>query len=303
MNKKTKKAIIFIGLTLSLSYLLVFIYFSLGGKWIMPGSLIIATTYMFIPMLAAIIVQKVMYKESIKEPLGISFKLNRWFFIAWLLPIIIAFMALGISLFLPTVEYSPELAGFYENLESTLSPEQIEKMKAQAAAFPVHPLWIAVLQALIAGITINAVAGFGEELGWRGLLQKELAHLGFWKSSICIGLIWGLWHAPLILQGHNYPSHPQIGVIMMVIFILLLSPILSYIRLKAKSVIAAAILHGSLNATFGIPLMVIKGGNDLTVGITGLAGFVALALANLGLLIYDRYFSLEKIMNNKSVKI
>ncbi|MDD4896103.1 MAG: CPBP family intramembrane metalloprotease, partial [Atribacterota bacterium] len=123
------------------------------------------------------------------------------------------------------------------------------------------------------------------------------------KSSICIGLIWGLWHAPLILQGHNYPSHPQIGVIMMVIFILLLSPILSYIRLKAKSVIAAAILHGSLNATFGIPLMVIKGGNDLTVGITGLAGFVALALANLGLLIYDRYFSLEKIMNNKSVKI
>jgi hypothetical protein len=95
-----------------LSYLLVFIYFSLGGKWIMPGSLIIATAYMFIPMLAAIIVQKVMYKESIKEPLGISFKLNWWFFIAWLLPVIIAFIALGISLFLPTVEYSPELAVF-----------------------------------------------------------------------------------------------------------------------------------------------------------------------------------------------
>jgi len=89
----------------------------------------------------------------------------------------------------------------------------------------------------------------------------------------------------------------------MVIFTLLLSPIFSYIRLKAKSVIAAAILHGSLNATFGIPLMVIKGGNDLTVGINGLAGFIALALANLGLLIYDRYFSLEKIMINKSVKI
>jgi membrane protease YdiL (CAAX protease family) len=93
-------------------------------------------------------------------------------------------------------------------LESTLSPEQIEEIKAQAAAFPVHPLWIAVLQALIAGVTINAVSGFGEELGWRGFLQRELVHLGFWKSSICVGLIWGLWHAPLILQGHNHPSHP-----------------------------------------------------------------------------------------------
>ncbi len=148
----------------------------------------------------------------------------------------------------------------------------------------------------VAGITINAIAGFGEELGWRGFLQRELGYLGFWKSSILIGLIWGIWHAPIILQGHNYPEHPQAGVLMMIIFTLLLSPIFSYIRLKAKSVIAAAVIHGSLNATVGLPLMVIKGGNDLIVGVTGLAGFIALALSNLALFIYDRYFAKEKIM-------
>ncbi len=301
-NPYKQKIFLFVGLTFFLSYLLIFLYLSLGGKWIMPGSLIVATTYMFIPMLTAIIVQKVMYKENIKEPLGISFKLNRWFLIAWLLPVIITFLTLGISLLLPFVEYSPEMAGFYERLASTLNPEQMAQMKAQAMAFPLHPFWIGLLQGLVAGITINAIAGFGEELGWRGFLQKELDYLGFWKSSIVIGLIWGIWHAPIILQGHNYPEHPQAGVFMMIIFTLLISPIFSYVRLKAKSVIAAAIIHGSLNATTGLPLMVIKGGNDLSVGITGLAGFIALSLVNLGLVIYDRYFAQEKIMSNKSIE-
>jgi membrane protease YdiL (CAAX protease family) len=132
------------------------------------------------------------------------------------------------------------------------------------------------------------VAAFGEELGWRGLLQRELLHLGFWKSSAFIGVIWGVWHAPIIIQGHNYPQHPVAGVAMMTVFTLLLSPILGYVRLKGKSVIAAAIAHGTLNGTAGIPLMVLVGGNDLTVGITGLAGFVVLAAVNLAIFVFQR---------------
>ena len=226
MNSKNRKALIFVGLTFLLSYLLVFTYLALGGKWVMPGSLIIATAYMFIPMVVAIIVQKYILGEPVIGPLGISFKLNRWFLVAWLLPAVIAFATLGVSLILPGVEYSPEMAGIFERFESVLSPEQLQQMKSQAASFPVHPIWIGLLQGLIAGITINAVAGFGEELGWRGFLQKELTYLGFWKSSIVIGLIWGIWHAPIILQGHNYPEHPQAGLFMMILFSLLLSPIL-----------------------------------------------------------------------------
>jgi len=133
------------------------------------------------------------------------------------------------------------------------------------------------------------VAGFGEELGWRGFLQRELGYLGFWKSSALIGLIWGAWHAPIILQGHNYPQHPVAGVFMMIIFTLLLSPIFSYVRLKSGSVLAAAVIHGSLNGTVGLSVMVIKGGNDLTVGVTGLAGFIVLFIVNAGIFIYDRY--------------
>ena len=301
MIDKNKKVLLFIGLTFLLSFSLVFFYFMLGGKWVLPGSLIISVTYMFIPMLVTTIVQKLIYKENIKKPLEISFKLNRWFVVAWLLPFLLAFLALGISLLIPNVQFAPDMSGIYEGVEATMSPDQIAAMKAQAQSLPLHPFWIGVLSALVAGITINAVAGFGEELGWRGLLQKELSYLGFWKSAMVIGFIWGIWHAPIILQGHNYPQHPEIGVFMMVIFTLLLSPIFSYVRLKAKSVIAAAIIHGSLNATAGLPLVVLKGGDDLLVGVTGLAGFTALVLINLGLLIYDRYFAADKIMTGFTV--
>lgn len=296
MKRNMKKALTFIGLTFFFNYLLVILYFALGGKWVMPGSLIVATSYMFIPMIVAVVVRKFIYKEQLREPFGISFKLNRWFLVAWLLPPIVAFATLGVSLLFPGIEYSPDMAGMYERFKSVLTPEQLAQMKNQAAALPIHPIWIGLLQGLIAGITINAIAGFGEELGWRGLLQKEFGYMGFWRSSAIIGVVWGVWHAPIILQGHNYPQHPLVGVLMMIVFTMLLSPIFSYVRLKAKSVIAAAIIHGSLNATVGLSLMVIKGGNDLTVGVTGLAGFIILALANVGLFIYDRVLAKEHIM-------
>ena len=296
MTKNIKKAILFIGLTFFFNYLLVILYFALGGKWAMPGSLIVATSYMFIPMIVVIVVQKLIYKEPLREPLGISFKLNRWFLVAWLLPPTVAFATLGVSLLFPGVEYSPEMTGMFERFKFILTPEQLKQMESQATTFPVHPIWIGLVQGLVAGITINTIAGFGEELGWRGLLQKELGHMGFWKSLATVGIIWGVWHTPIILQGHNYPEHPLAGVFMMIIFTLLLSPIFSYVRLKAKSVIAAAIIHGSLNATVGLSIMVIKGGNDLTVGVTGLAGFIVLGLVNIGLFVYDRILTKEPIM-------
>lgn len=295
MNLNLRKASIFVGLTFLINWLIGFLFFALGGKWNTPVSFVVATVYMFIPMTVAIIVQKAIYKKPIKEPLGISFKFNRWFLVAWLLPPVIAFITLGISLFFPGVEYSPEMKGMFERFSSIFPPERLEKMKSQAESMPIHPFWLGLLQGLVAGITINAMAAFGEELGWRGFLQKELSYMGFWKSSTLIGFIWGVWHAPLILQGHNYPQHRIAGVFMMIIWCILLAWLFSYVRIRAKSVIAAAIIHGSINATVGLAIILVKGGNDLIVGVTGLAGFITLALVNIGLFVYDRVWAEEPV--------
>lgn len=258
----------------------------------------VGVLYMFVPMIAAIIVQKFIYKESVKNTLGISFRLNRWFIIAWLLPPLLAFATLGVSLLLPGIEYAPDMEGMFERYREILRPEQIEQIREQVNASSVHPVWLGLILGMVAGITVNAIAAFGEEVGWRGLLQRQWQRMGFWKSSILIGLVWGIWHAPLILQGHNnYPQHPLIGVFMMTIWCILLSPIFSYIRLRSNSVIAVAILHGTLNGTYGLAIMTVKGGNDLLVGLTGLAGFTALALANIGLLCHNLFWAKERIEN------
>ncbi len=273
----TKKVTYFLGLTFFINWTAAAVFYLMGGEWDQPYAMVFAIGYMFVPMVCAIIVQKSIYKEALRVPLGISWKLNPWWLVAWFLPVVFAIATFGVSLLFPGVSYSPEMAGIMEMLAEFLSPEQLEEMQAQ---FTYHPFWIALVQSLIAGATINAIPAFGEELGWRGFLLKELAPLGFWKSSLVIGTIWGIWHAPIILMGHNYPGYPVIGVIMMVVWCILLSPMFSYVTIKSRSVIPAATMHGTLNASYGLSIMLIEGGGVLTVGITGLAGFIALLIIN-----------------------
>jgi len=255
--------------------------------------------YMFIPTISVLIVKKLIHKEKIKTDLLISFKINKWFFVAWLLMPAIMFLTLGINLLYPNVAYNPEMTGLLDRIKNVLPPEQIEQMQQSIKVLPINLIWLTLIQGMIAGVTINALAAFGEELGWRGFLLKAFKETSFLKASILIGLIWGIWHAPLILMGHNYPQHPQIGVLMMVVLCILWSPFYLYITIKSRSVIASAIMHGTMNATASISIIAISGGNDLTSGIAGLAGFISLAIFLIGLFIFDRFISKDKILSNK----
>jgi hypothetical protein len=103
-------------------------------------------------------------------------------------------------------------------------------------------------------------------------------------------LVHGFWHAPLIVQGINYPEHPWAGVFLMTLETLLSAPLVVYVCLKADSVVAAAIFHGTGNGMSVLVTMGLEGGNDLLVGGCGLAGFLVLLAANLGLVVFDRWF-------------
>jgi membrane protease YdiL (CAAX protease family) len=114
-------------------------------------------------------------------------------------------------------------------------------------------------------------------------------------TALWTGIIWGLWHAPLILNGHNYPQHPVAGVFMMVVLCLLLTILLMYFRMKSNSVIVPAIMHGTLNAVAGITNLLITPFNDLLFGNQGLAGMIVLLIIDLCIFLYDRYISKENI--------
>ncbi len=294
----------FLGLAFGLSWTLAGAFYALGGQFVSAAGVALAITYMFTPLAAALLTQRVIFREPVVRPLGIFFRLNGWWLVAGLLPIAMAFAAFGVGLLMPGSYFDPTLGSFLSRLAATLSPEALARAREQMTALPPWlGLLFATINALIAGYTVNAVAGFGEEAGWRGLLLRELAPLGFWRSTALIGVIWGLWHAPLILQGHNYPNYPVLGVAMMTVFTLLLSPIITYVRLRARSVIAAAIFHGTVNASFGIQILYISGGNELTLAFTGAAGFIVMALTIAGIVLYDRHLARNHILGRPLVEV
>jgi membrane protease YdiL (CAAX protease family) len=277
----------FLALTFAIDWGLVAGYFALGGEWEQPGSTAIPAIYMFGPAIAAIIVQRWMRHRPLAE-LGLRWRPTRWWTLAWLGPVALALATAAVGWGLPGVSFDPTMADLMARFEGMFDAEQLAEMNRQVEALPVHPFWITLLQALVAGATINALFGLGEELGWRGLMHNLVRPLGFWRSSALVGLVWGLWHAPLILLGHNYPTHPRLGVLMMIFWTMLLAPPFTWIRDKTGSVVAAAVMHGSLNAAAGLPLMVTAGGGDLTIGVTGLAGFAVLAVVNVAIFVEQR---------------
>jgi uncharacterized protein len=298
--KKYNKTTVFLVLTFVISYSVAGIFYFSGGSG--AGTVeftILGAFYMFIPAISVLITEKVIHKNAIKNDLLISFKINKWFFVAWLLMPVIAISTIGINLIFPGISYNPEMTGFLNRLQDVMTPEQIEEMQQAIDNLPVNLFWLTLIQGLIAGVTVNALAAFGEELGWRGFLLKGFKEMSFFKVCIITGFIWGIWHAPLILMGHNYPHHPQIGVLMMVMFCILLTPFFIYITIKSKSVIAASIMHGTLNATAGLSIIAINGGNDLTAGITGIAGFITFFIFLIFLFLYDYYITKDKIFVKK----
>ncbi|MDR2942325.1 MAG: CPBP family intramembrane metalloprotease [Treponema sp.] len=253
--------------------------------------LIFGAFYMLLPAFCAIILQ-IIHKEKPFRNLNVSFRLNWWFLVAGIVPFIYSFITLGINLLLPDISFSVT----YESFISNLPAEQAELAVQQLSKFPpIVFLLMKIGQALIAAYTINAIFALGEELGWRGYLLKSLQNRKLLPVSLIIGTVWGLWHFPLILIGHNYPEHPVAGVGMMIVFCTLLTPVMIYIVIKSKSVITAGIFHGANNAISGITILYIKGGNDLTNGVTGIAGFIALLLVNLTFYLYDKYVTKENI--------
>ncbi len=273
-----KKAKRFVLWTFIVSYLYAAVFYFIfnveGGMMY----LLMASGYMWIPGIIAIILYK-KEKRRLRDA-HIFIKFNRWFVFSWLVFVFITFLVLPVNALFPGAEFSIEMESFIAQYQDLLPEEDFQTMMEQITGSPWQLLAITIVQGLFAGITINAFFAFGEELGWRGYLYEALEPLNFWKHALISGVIWGLWHAPLIMQGHNYPGYPIIGIFMMVIWCILLSPLFILIRMKTKSVIGAAIAHGTLNGTAAISIIYINGGHTLINGIAGISGWIVLLMVN-----------------------
>lgn len=244
-----KKLALFLLLTFGFDWAIAFGYLASGKGF--EDSLFhwVGGIYMIIPAVMAVVVQKFLFKQPVKD-LGTSFQLNGWYFVAWVLPVV---MALGTVLFesmMPGVVYAgtPELLGRK------------------------------VFYALTTNTLFTLLFAFGEELGWRGFLWNELKQLGFLKACVAVGVIWSLWHAPLILAGYNFPQNPAIGFLLFTVECILLSGLLVFLRIKANSIFAPTICHAAFNGSALLVAAGFSGGSDLLMGQCGLSGIIVLIL-------------------------
>lgn len=107
---------------------------------------------------------------------------------------------------------------------------------------------------------INMIFALGEEVGWRGYLTPQFQlRLGRRGGLVAAGVIWGVWHWPLILlagyeYGVGYPGAPFTGSLAMCLFTTAIGILLSWLYEKTGSIWAPALSHGALNAIAALPL-------------------------------------------------
>lgn len=233
------------------------------------SAVLLAPLYMFTPAIAALAVR---FREGVPlSATGVRPGRPRWLLASALVALALVVAALGLSLAVPGVSF-----------DATADP-------VPGVALPSGVLGVAAVAGLVlvTGATLNALFALGEELGWRGYLLWELAPLGFWKASFAIGGLWGIWHAPVIVEGYNYPSFPLVGVLAMTAACIAFSPVYTYVVVRSKSVLAAALLHGVFNASGGLVLAYSSADGavleELVASPVGAAGVVAFALAAVGI--------------------
>lgn len=153
-------------------------------------------------------------------------------------------------------------------------------------------LFVSVLQVVVIGPVINIIPTMGEELGWRGYLLPKLRLFCSDRVALVLtGVIWGMWHIPVIAMGHNYGTdyagYPFLGILAMIVFCVSLGVIEGYIAIKLQSAIPAAMIHSLVNAGAGLPLYMIKGSYNAILGpsITGFIGGLPFLLCAIILLL------------------
>ena len=270
-----------------------FMIFGLNVKNILDNPMmytICASLYMLLPLITAVVIQKI-DKEKLASTKLFSFKISWTWLVAWMLPVVLVLLAIFVNTLLPGVEINTDMS-------SMIPMDQVSEEQKELFALFMNPtimIVVTIVSGLFAGVTINAVFAFGEEYGWRNYLVSALKEKKFICASVFIGIVWGIWHFPLILLGHNYPQHSVAGVFMMVVFCVLASFIETYFVLKTKSVFTAAIFHGTINAVAGLNITLVKGGNDLLNGLTGLSGFIVMTIVVAIIYVFDKYVLKDNI--------
>lgn len=253
------------------------------------------SSVMFIPALAVLLTRIITREGLMGSSLMLALNLKgnlKYYGLAWFGIVLLTIFGTALYFLIFPSQYDGNLGYIKQLLEaqaestqSTVTPEQVRQI-----------MGMQILMGIFLSPFVNIINCFGEEWGWRGyLLPKMLKRFKVVPSVLVSGVIWGLWHAPLTVMGHNYgvgyKGYPVTGILAMCVFCVVMGVILSYVTIKTGSCIPAVIGHGTLNGFASVGIYFTSLQNPYNVflgpaptGLIGGAGFIILAAVLLCLL-------------------
>ena len=194
----------------------------------------ISSILMMIPFVAAFITSKKYYKKQG----ALGFKKCKFNFIL-------------LSLFFPLIYLFSSYGLYWIFSKDALSINFTSLIEA-AAAYSGRELPdnIAVIISLAVMIPGSILTALGEEVGWRGFMYPLMQRLwGFKKAIITSGIIWAVWHLPIIIAGLYYPPEMNLLFVIPLFFVevFALTVIITWLRVKSNSVWPAILFHAAHN--------------------------------------------------------
>lgn len=223
--------------------------FAFADGWTGEYARALTVVHMLPVLLATLFVQGPVLKQSVLAPLGLKLSINRWWLVAWLSPVLVLVLGVLFAWIAFGVDPVLDVESYLAHKRALMDPENLERFDQLVSESPPRqPIWFwLVVSGLPAGLTINSLVALSTEVGFRGFLFREIRG-GFWRRSLLIGLVEAAWLAPALAFGLYFPDNPMMGVALMTLFCVVVSPACVYLRVRSDSTIAVSIFRGTLLA-------------------------------------------------------
>lgn len=252
---------------------LQYLMFSFGFAWafqiaaslllargaLMAYQLLLAAS-MFCPLAAVLLVRRLEELDSagIRWKPQLRGKMRYWLAALWGAALV---TLLGSALYFALFPARLDWEGSY--LAAALGESGMAQLEAQGLT-PMTYFIAALVQAVTFAPFINMFLAVGEEAGWRGFLYPRLKRrFGAVRGQILGGVIWGMWHWPVMLlsgyeYGKEYPGAPFAGPLLFCAVCTVLGILLDWLYEKTGCIWAPALAHGAFNAAASLPAVLTK---------------------------------------------